>query len=95
MFAFLGGAEAVDSITHPVRNEPWVREGTDMFTSVLVPVRNFEFNPLVFAQEEWQNVPWPQALQVTPIESSRSLWNHERSGMCILGVGFASGDCGN
>jgi RHS repeat-associated protein len=91
-FSLLGGAKAVSNVPHPVRSQPWIHEGSMTPTSVLMPIRNREFTPLVSTESgDWQNVSWPNELQITPIESSANTWQFAGSGYCVFGFG----DCGN
>jgi RHS repeat-associated protein len=93
LFELLGGAKPVENLPHPTKQVLWAeahripKEVSAMnMHAMVLPITNREFSPLVNLEGEWQNIPWPEELQLTPIDSSSGLWRYERSGLCLLGV---------
>jgi RHS repeat-associated protein len=81
-FASLGGAQPVAEVPHPNRTLWGTTQGLPI--PISVPVTNREFTPLVLNEGEWQNVPWPDELQIAPMDTS-GLWQYVKTGYCIFG----------
>jgi RHS repeat-associated protein len=89
VLAMLGGVESVDSVPHPnvysasvayrVAPNPLPMAVSIIQTTPLSSerLRNTQFTPMVHTSEGWQNVSWPNELQITPISNSGGLWEFQ------------------